>query len=197
VLILRKIAVTGGLASGKTTVCRILRECGGFVVDADAIVHRLLSPDTAIGQQVIGLLGTSIVVGNQINRKKIAKLVFSNPQKLKTLENILHPVVRNEIEEKYNQVKEKSYAFFVAEIPLLYEAKMEDFFHTVITVVADNEIARKRYGKSEEFDRRMARQETLEEKAQRADFTIVNNGDIVALKGEVVKIVDKLKENPI
>lgn len=191
-LILRKIAVTGGLASGKSTVCRFLKECGGYVVDADAVVHRLLSPETSVGQQVISLLGLTIVVGNRIDRKKIAQLVFSNREKLHGLEAILHPAVKEEIETEYNQVKKNSsYSFFVAEIPLLYEAKMEKFFDTVIAVVSDPALAKNRFSGTD-FEERIARQETTEAKAIKADFTLVNNGDVAALKQAVFKLASQL-----
>lgn len=193
-LILRKIAVTGGLASGKSTVCRFLKECGGYVVDADAIVHRLLSPESSIGQQVISLLGLTVVIGNQIDRKRVAKLVFSNREKLHALEAILHPAVKKEIETEYNQVKNNpSYSFFAAEIPLLYEAKMEKFFDTVIAVVSDPSLAKKRFSGAD-FEERMARQETTEAKAVKADFTLANNGDLAALKQAVFKLASQLKE---
>lgn len=195
---MRKIAVTGGLASGKTTVCRFLKECGGYVVDSDAIVHRLLSsdatPDTEIGRQVISLLGLTIVVENRIDRKKIAKLVFSDREKLHALEAILHPAVKKEIETEYNHVKNNpAYSFFVAEIPLLYEAKMESFFDTVIAVVSDTEVAKKRF-QGDDFDKRMSRQEPTEKKAIKANFTLVNNGDLTALKQAVFKLASQLKE---
>ena len=73
---MKKVAVTGGVASGKSVVCQFFKECGAYVVDADAIVHRLLSSDTAIKEQIIHLLGTEIVVGTQIDRKKLAEIVL-------------------------------------------------------------------------------------------------------------------------
>ena len=67
---LKKIAVTGGLAAGKTTVCQIFKELGAYVVSADEIVHQLLSPDTAVGQQVVSLLGSDIVSGQIIRSEE-------------------------------------------------------------------------------------------------------------------------------
>ncbi len=187
---LRKIAVTGGLASGKSTVCRILKSCGACVVDSDKIVHQLLSSDTALTQQVIDLLGTEIVVGNQIDRKQIAKIVFSNPQKLKKLEALLHPAVKREIVKQYEAVKNNAaYKLFVAEVPLLYEAKMEDFFDTVIAVIADKPFAEKTHSQE-----RIARQEHPEIKAKKADFTLVNNGDLKSLENATLKLVKQLEE---
>lgn len=189
-LILRKIAITGSLAAGKSTVCRILEEYGAYVVDADEIVHGLLSPNTPTGKKVIELLGPGIVVANQINKKKISEIVFSHPDKLKALEKILHPAVKQEIEKRYASIKSNpSYKYFVAEIPLLFEAGMENDFDTVISVTADTAIARSRFGK-DYFDERNKRQLRPAIKASKSHFTITNNGDLNTLKSSIQKIVD-------
>lgn len=194
-LTLRRVAITGGLASGKSTVCKIFKQNGAYVVDSDAIVHKLLSPDTAIGRQVVRLLGTQIVVKHQFDRKKIAKLVFSNPQKLHALEAVLHPAVRQEIEKEYSAVKDNpSYCLFVAEVPLLYEAKMESMFDTVIAVVASPQTALKRFPHGEEeFAARMQRQEKIEAKAVKADYTLVNDGDLASLEKNTLQIIKELR----
>ncbi len=187
---MRKIAITGNLASGKSTVARLLQEYGAYVVDADEIVHSLLSPNTPIGKKVVELLGPEIVVGNQIDRKKISELVFSDIKKLRSLEKILHPAVKQEIDRRFNNVKNNpSYKFFIAEVPLLYEAGMEKDFDRVIAVITDEEIARKR-STTHRFTERHARQ--YSSKASRADFVITNNGDLNALRSSVEAIVDRL-----
>ena len=192
-LVLRKIAVTGIISSGKSTVCRLLQEYGAYVVDADAVVHRLLSPKTSCGEQVIKLLGPEILTGNQISRKKISNIVFSNPSKLQALEAILHPVVRQEINRLFETVsKNESYRFFVAEVPLLDEAHMRDDFDMVVAVVTDPAIARKRASSTEEFDRRSRFQLSQSTKEAQADYVITNQGDLAALKAEVALLIPKL-----
>jgi dephospho-CoA kinase len=193
VLDLRKIAITGSLAAGKSTVGRILQEYGAYVVDADEIVHSLLSPNTPIGQKVIELLGSQIVAGNQIDRKKISEIVFSEQQKLRNLEKILHPAVKQEIDRRFDRVKNNpSYKFFVAEVPLLYEADMQQDFDAVIAVVVDEETAKRRFPKNSHFAKRQARQHPLTDKASRADFVITNNGDLNVLRSSIAMIVDRL-----
>jgi len=190
---LRKIAITGGLAAGKSTVCRILKEYGAYVIDADEVVHDLLSPQTTVGKQVIELLGSAIIVGNQIDKKKISEIVFSNSEKLKSLEAILHPTVKKEIDLHYQKVKKnKSFKCFVAEIPLLYEASMDKDFDTVIAVVAEPAIARARFSSPSEFNRRAAEQLPPQIKAEKADFVIYNNGDIKTLQYQVKQIIDSI-----
>jgi dephospho-CoA kinase len=193
VLTLRKVAVTGGLAAGKSTVCQLFKEWGAYVVDADEIVRQQLEVDTPTGQQVINLLGPDIIVDNQIDRKKVSDIVFSNPEKLKSLETILHPVVRQEINRLFEAVKENaSYRFFVAEVPLLYEAKMQEDFDVTIAVICDEQLARERPLNKKEFDRRSRFQLSQAAKQARADYVIVNQGDLTALKTEVSALIPKI-----
>lgn len=187
------MAVTGGLSAGKTTVCRILESCGAYVVSADDIVHQLLSPNTKVGQKVIELLGNDVSVGQTFDRKKISEKVFSQPEKLTALEEILHPAVFDEIEKIYTQIKDKNqYSIFVAEIPLFYESKYQtNFYDNVIAVVAEYEICKHRFGSEQEYEQRMKRQYSQEQKMAQADFIIVNNGDLNQLKTNVFNLFSK------
>src|SRR5579872_4450591 len=133
-----KIAITGGVASGKSTVCQFFKELGAYVVNADAIVHQLLKPDSHLGQQVIRLLGSEVLHNGQLDRGRIAEKVFRDPKQLKALEKILHPEVIHRIAEEYEKaVKDGSYTSFVVEIPLLFEIQGESFYDAVIAVLAD------------------------------------------------------------
>lgn len=192
-LILRKIAVTGTFAAGKSTVCRFLREYGAYVVNADDIVHQLLSIESPIGQQVVKLLGSEVITDHKLDRKKISNIVFSTPEKLRSLESILHPAVRQEINRLFETVKSnKTYRFFAAEVPLLYEAGMQDDFDTVITVVAEPKIARQRVIDTKEFDRRSQFQFSQSAKQAKADYVITNQGDLFALKAQILTLIPQL-----
>jgi dephospho-CoA kinase len=197
---LKKVAVTGGLSCGKSLVCCIFKEIGATVVSADEIVHQLLSPKEPIGQRVIELLGSDIVVSEQIDRFKIAEKVFDRPVLLHSLEQILHPEVKHEIERKYQQaaLDEKS-TLFVAEIPLLFESEPEQLDAT-IAVISDINLCKKRFKEStgydeREFEKRMARQLSPEEKARRATFVISNNGSKEDLRQAVIAIYSTLTYN--
>lgn len=195
---MKKIAITGGLSSGKSTVCQFLKELGAYVVSADEIVHHLLSSDQNVYQKVVDLLGSDVLVNNQLNREAIAEKVFSQPKMLQSLESILHPLVFLEIELKYQSIKnDPRYNLFVVEVPLLYETNNEILFDSVVVVLAKEEECKKRFTKKEKqesakFTQRMLRQMPSQEKAKKANFILLNNGNLANLKNEVVKLASKL-----
>lgn len=190
---LRKIAVTGGLASGKSTVCKFLKELGATVVSADEIVHQLLSPTTSLGKKILNLLGQDVITNNNFDRKKIAEIVFKDPSKLRQLEALLHPAVDEEIRRQYKSAASTSTSsLFVAEIPLLYEAGLQKWFDLVINVQSKPEIALKRFiekgGEPEGFLQRMEQQLPVEKKSKKADIKIQNDRDLASLKKQVTNI---------
>lgn len=194
----KKIAVTGGLASGKSTVCRILKELGAYTVDADAIVHQLLSSKNAVGKKVIELLGAEIVTGDQIDRTKVATIVFKKPHQLKALEQILHPEVQKAIDHEYERVAANT-PLFVAEIPLLFEANLQPHFDAVIAVTSQPATARQRFAAKtgydpSEYDRRTSRLLPQEEKARLAHYHIANDGTEEELMETVKNLYVRMKD---
>lgn len=195
---LKKVAVTGGLASGKTTVCQMFQELGAYVVSADSIVHQLLSSNTAAAKQIIVQFGTEILSKDGIDRKKLAKVAFSSIELLRKLEEILHPKVFAHIDAIYEEIKEgKRHHLFVAEIPLFYESHCPKTYDAVIAVVADDAVCKERYlkekeGTASDFERRSRYQFSEKEKAMRADYVIYNNGTLEALREDVRALFGKL-----
>lgn len=192
---LRKIAVTGSLASGKSLVCDIFTDLGAYVVRADEIVHHLFVSDEACIQQVEKLMGKEVKINGQIDRNKIATIVGSDKNKLFELEKILHPLVFQQIQTLYRKACEhRKSRDFVVEVPLLFEAGWETFFDTIIVVTADSKLCEERYlekGFSQaDYKWRMARQWPIEEKIKRADFVIHNNGLKKALKEQVEQFLN-------
>jgi dephospho-CoA kinase len=182
---LRKTAITGGLSSGKSSVCRILKELGAYVISADKIVHQLLSSDTNLGQEIVNLLGSDILVNGKLDRFRIARIVFHDLELLQAFEKLVHPVVYREIDKDYQRQKSRprSPPMFVAEIPLLFESGGERDFDHVVAIVANLEVCCKRFEEATgydrtEFNKRMARQLPLLDKAIRADYVIMNNGTL-------------------
>jgi dephospho-CoA kinase len=198
---LRRVAITGGLSCGKSSVCRILKELGAYVVSADKIVHQLLSSDTNLGQEIVHLLGPSVVVNQKLDRSRIAHIVFHDLELLKALEKLVHPAVYRELDKEYQRQIQHSPppSLFVAEIPLLFESGGEKNFDVTVAVVADMESCRKRFEETtgydqKEFNNRMARQLSLDEKAILADYVIMNNGTLSDLQQTTRKLYQKLIE---
>lgn len=198
---LRKVAITGGLSCGKSSVCRVFEGFGAYVISADKIVHQLLSIDTNLGQEIIQLLGSYIVVNKQIDRSRIAQVVFRNPELLKRLEDILHPAVYEEIENDYQRQQRLTQGppLFVAEIPLLFETGGEKFYDYTVAVVANPELCLERFLKTvsrnkKEFGLRSARQLPQMEKAIRADYVLMNSGSLSDLEETSRELYDELLE---
>lgn len=192
-LILKKIAVTGGIASGKSTVCKVFQELGAYVVNADDIAHEMLIPSTEVGQRIIQAFGQDILKQGKIDRRALAQLAFQNSESLHQLELILHPPIVRRLEELYKEARKAgTYTSFVVEIPLLYEIKQETFYDKVIAILADEELCRKRFTEkgfsADEYDRRMRRQLSPKQKSAKADYVIHNNKTLDHLRKEVVRI---------
>jgi dephospho-CoA kinase len=190
---LRKIAITGGVASGKSSVCQFFKELGAYVASADALVHQLLDSHADLGQQLIRTFGLKIVKDGKINRTLLADAAFSDPHALNQLEALLHPEVRRKLEEHYQRaVKEGHHSCFVAEMPLLFETGSEKLFDVTIAVLADPEKAKKRFEQqgfsNAQYDLRTKRQKLPEEKKAKADYTIYNNGSLAELREKVAEL---------
>lgn len=186
---LRKVAVTGGLSCGKSSLCRILKDLGAYVVSADRIVQQLLSSDTNLIQEIVRLLGPSVLLNQKLDRSRIATRVFDDLEILKALEALVHPEVYKELEKDYQNQLHLSTPppLYVAEIPLLFESGGEKKYDFTVAVVAEEEICCRRFTLAtgldpSEYRKRMARQLPPSEKAKLADAIIMNNGSLEDLR---------------
>lgn len=196
-LTLKKVAVTGNLAAGKSTACRLLGELGATVLSADEITHALYHPETPLGEKIIGLLGQEVVVDGAFDRKKIAAMVFADLKKLQQLEKILHPEVQKIVEKRYRQLLAHHLtAPLVVEVPLLYESDLDTHYDYVIAVVATPSLCEERFkkrgGTSEEFHKRSIRLMPADEKAAKADWKVTNDGTMEELKKQLKEIYKQL-----
>lgn len=196
---LKKIAVIGAIASGKSTVCDYLLQKNAYVVNADKIGHELLNIQTSTGKQILDLLGPDVLTDGQFDRKKIAKIVFNDRVKLKALEKIIHPQILQEIEKQYENIKKSKFSFFVADIPLLYEMKHEKFYDYILFIDADQPLCEKRFENQGflpgEYKLRMENQISIEEKKQLADFVLQNNSSMKILEENLDSVLTKFNLN--
>lgn len=169
-----KIAITGNIASGKSTVEKILIEKGYKVFDTDKIVHEILENSDEVKQV---FKDYDILTGGKIDRKKLGDLVFSNKDKLVLLESIIHPKVKN----KLNEVFSMDYDIVFISVPQLFEAGFEKMFDKIIYVTADPNLRLQRLIKRNnlteaEAGARINSQIKDEKKLGKCDFVIQNNG---------------------
>lgn len=189
------IGLSGGIGSGKSTVAKILSELGAVVIDADAIAKEVLEPGQVGYENVIHNFGDSVLdpTGN-IDRKKLAELVFQDETKLAKLESIVHPAVLSRV----TQIRESlpDAAIVVYDTPLLIEKGLQDQFDTVLIVLADLESRRERLLSRglllKDIDARIANQATDEQRKAVADVLIVNDGTMQELRENVTKVWQQL-----
>jgi len=194
-----KVGLTGNLGSGKSTVARMLKELGASVLDADAAVKDLLRRKE-VKQKIAKEVSPSVFTPEgEVDRKKLANLVFSDPQKLRRLEAILHPLVYEEFERFCAQRG----GVCVLEAALIFEKGNADRFDLTVLVYAPKEVAKKRALErgmdAKDFERRWALQMPPEEKRKLADFVIDNSGSLEKTKrqvGELFSLLQARLEGP-
>lgn len=193
---LKKVAITGSPATGKSSVCKFFKKLGAYCLDADEIVHRIYSKNEACKKQILKLFGTHVVVNGKISRKKLADVVFSNPNQLQTLEKIVHPLVIQEIQNEYTSVSSSDYPLFVVEVALLFESHFETWFDYTILIYSDEEKSRQRFmqknGDAQQFSKRTHRMIPQNQKKQTVDFVIENHGDLQELFKQTETIYHQL-----
>ena len=183
------IAVTGPFASGKSTFVRLLGELGAETVSADEIVHDLLAGDRTTISRVVERFGDDVRGERGVDRRTLGRKVFGDPEALRDLEDILHPLVRRETQRRI-AVSEAD--IFVAEVPLLFEGGSgADYDYTVAVVVPEER--RRAWAAERGVDEAAlmaieTRQLLQEEKARRADIVVQNDGDVDKLKKQAEEL---------
>ncbi len=191
------IGLTGGIASGKSTVSKILSEMGIRVVDADLIAREVMDSKDVV-DKIVEEFGEEILNKNgKLDRTKLREIAFSSKERVKLLNSIVHPSVisRFEDEKKKSMITGEMLVF---DIPLLYEAKMENLCNMVIVVYVDRETQIKRVMERDGSSRENAEniienQMPLSEKLARSDIRIKNDGTIGELKEKIRDIFSKIE----
>jgi len=192
-----KVGITGGIGSGKSTVCKVFRVLGIPVFESDEVARQLMNSDPKMCAQLVELFGASVYLPNQIiDRKYLAGIVFSNPSLLAQLNGIVHPKVR---EVFAAWCRNQDSAYVLHESAILFESGFYKLMDKTITVLANEneriERVMKRDGATKELVNQRIRNQWSEiERIKLADFTISNNEDELIIP-QIIEIDKKLRTN--
>ncbi len=186
------VGLTGGLGAGKSTALAALAELGAATLSTDAVVHDLLATD-AVRDQLVERLGSEVAPGGRIDRAVVAAKVFEDPDDRAWLEATLWPLVAERVVEWRAEVEamDPPPPAGIVETPLLFEAGMEAAYDHTIAVVADEAVRAERAGARGHaaVEERTGRQLSQEEKAQRADFAVRNEGTPEELREKLSQVL--------
>lgn len=186
------IALTGGIASGKSSVAMLFALDGFEIIDADKVAHEMLELHQ---EKIVELFGSEYVVDGNVNRKALGALIFSNPQEKKRLEALLHPLIFDEIERQSNALDELKKPYIV-DIPLFFETKRYPIKETIVVYTPRKkqlERLMKRDGSTQgSAEERINAQMSIEEKKQLATYLIDNSKNQNDLQQEYDKVKNKI-----
>jgi dephospho-CoA kinase len=187
------LGLTGGLGAGKSEALRLLGELGAATLSTDAVVHELLEGDD-LREALVARLGPEVAHGGRLDRSRIAERVFGDDESRAWLEQTLWPRVGERVAAWRTEVGDDRVA--VVEVPLLFESGMEAAFDHTIAVVAHENVREERAAARGHASvaERAGRQLTQREKADRADFTVRNDGSLEELKESLSQVLGKLEE---
>ncbi|MFN7250688.1 MAG: dephospho-CoA kinase [Anaerobacillus sp.] len=191
------IGLTGGIASGKSTVSNLIKLEGIPVVDADLIAREVVEKGETAYEQIVKVFGTEILtVDGTLDRKKLGSIVFSDEHKRFLLNDIVHPAIRVRMQEKIEQWKQEGFKTIVLDIPLLYESKLTNLVEKVIVVYVDQQLQKERLKNRDQYSdeealSRINAQLPLKEKITYADEVIHNNGSLDETKNQLLTILTK------
>ncbi|AMM89954.1 dephospho-CoA kinase [Bacillus pumilus] len=191
------IGLTGGIASGKSTVSQMIKEKGIRVVDADIIAKEAVSKGSAVLHQIVQIFGEEVLLPNgELNRQQLGAIIFSDEEKRKKLNAIVHPEVRKEMLKQRDEGVSNNETFVVLDIPLLFESKLEGLVDRIIVVYTTPELQLSRLMNrndlsEEEALNRIHSQQPLEEKCQKADRVIENTKDLAFIRKQLENILNE------
>ncbi|KMY55025.1 dephospho-CoA kinase [Bacillus sp. FJAT-27231] len=196
------IGLTGGIASGKSTVSRLLKERGYVIVDADVAARAVVEPGSQTLSQIAEVFGVSVILPDgSLDRSRLGDMIFNNEKQRKKLNSIVHPAVRQFMMAEKEAAIEVGKETIIMDIPLLYESGLTWMVDKVIVVYTDEatqlDRLMARNNLSEQAAKaRIASQMPLAEKAEKADAVINNNGTIEQTKKQLLKIIEDWQLTP-
>jgi dephospho-CoA kinase len=188
-----KVAITGGIGSGKSLVCQVFKTLGIPIFDADAVSNQLVEHDAALKTAIIELFGKEAYKNNIYNRKYIASIVFSQAEMLQALNALIHPKA---IEAAKQWFEKQQSPYAIKEAAILFESNAEKDIDIIIGVTAPEQVRIERvmqrtgYSK-EEVIKRMQQQMPEDEKMKKCNY-IIHNDNVTALIPQVLQIHEKL-----
>ncbi|MCY7013124.1 dephospho-CoA kinase [Streptococcus sanguinis] len=194
----RIIGITGGIASGKSTVTEFLRRQGYQVIDADQVVHELQEPGGRLYQALLSTFGSSILQEDgRLDRPKLGAMIFGNPELLEQSSQIQNQIIREELAGRRDLLAETEDIFFM-DLPLLFELQYEDWFDQIwlVDVTEETQLSRlmsRNALSQEEAEKRIAAQLSLREKRKRANVLIDNNGSLEETRQQIRNALQKLE----
>ncbi|MCY7171587.1 dephospho-CoA kinase [Streptococcus gallolyticus] len=191
------IGITGGIASGKSTVVAEIRKQGYQVIDADQVVHELQEKGGKLYQTLVEWLGNDILQGDgELDRQKLGKAIFGNKEMMVKSSRLQNEIIRQELANRRNQLAQTEEVFFM-DIPLLIELDYMDWFDEVWLVYVDEKtqldrlVMRNHYTRSE-AQKRIASQMSTEAKKAYADKILDNRGNVQELKEQIGRLLKVL-----
>lgn len=195
------LAVTGGIATGKTTVAGMLQEFGAPLVDLDILARRVVEPGRQAWKQIVATFGKGVLnEDGTVNRKRLSSIVFNDAAKRKVLEGFTHPGIFQELSREVEGIaKEDPKAIIQVVIPLLIEAGSQDQFHKILVVYAPREIQIERLMKREgikrpDAERILEAQIPIDEKLKYADFVVRNDRTLDETRSQVEVLWRELQD---
>lgn len=196
------IGLTGGIVSGKTTVADMFRELGADIIDADIIAREVVRPKKKAWEKIVKHFGVGILRENQeINRKKLGNIVFSDKNKLKLLNQITHPEITEVIKKKLENISNNSNrsTVCIVDVPLLFETGFENMMNKIIVVYLDpkkqiNRLMKRNNLTREDALKRIKTQIPIEEKVKMADYIIDNSNSLEYTKKQVLHLWEELNK---
>lgn len=195
------IGLTGGIASGKSTVSQLLQETGAYIIDADEIAHIIVEPGQPALQDIQETFGTGVLLPDgALDRKKLGEIIFNNPEARKNLDSITHDRIKIEIEKAIEKAAQDGYNIVVLDIPLLIEANWQYMVDVVWVVYIDRETQVNRLMERDSLTRaealaRIQSQLSLDEKKRYADIVIDNSGALSETREQVAAALSVLNKN--
>ena len=192
------IGITGGIASGKSTVTEFLRQKGFQVVDADAVVHQLQKPGGRLYQIIVEHFGDKVLLeSGELNRPLLASLIFSNPKEQEWSERTQGEIIREELAALRNQLDQTEALFFM-DIPLLFEQNYASWFNETWLVYVNRDVQLERLMKRDQISKeaaesRLNSQWPLERKMVLASHSLDNNGNQKQLITQVVHLLEEMR----